>query len=100
MEFALLRNYESQFNTLPASLGSSAVATSEVPAQRASFRLNVILGHLAAGDREPTAMLPWPLRDALGQDLRSDHAGLFRVPWKVVIDRRTALDAERWWPAL
>ena len=24
------------------------------------------------GDREPMAMLPWPLRDALGQDLRSD----------------------------
>ncbi|CAE7302586.1 unnamed protein product [Symbiodinium necroappetens] len=48
------------------------------------------------------AVLPWPLRDAMGQDLvpTSDVPLLQGKRQRVVINRQTALDAERWWPAL
>jgi len=74
---------------------------------RAGFKLDILLRHLEAGRDCRTqlldlAVLPWPLRDAMGQDLAPafDVLLLQGKRQRVVINRQTALDAERWWPAL
>ncbi|CAK9094162.1 unnamed protein product [Durusdinium trenchii] len=88
---AVHRGDYNEFLTPCVSFGDSLQASGfgQVPARRASFRLGVLLGHLAGGghiDTSVLAMLPWPLRDALGQDMqvseecRYDHLRSRREP--------------------
>ncbi|CAE7252793.1 unnamed protein product [Symbiodinium natans] len=111
--------------SVPSECGPAAPVEAR---PRACFKLDVLLHHLQGGGKRwkrtegpelLDAMLPWPLRDALGKEcvvardpnvyeenLRTT-AGVkptLTVPrrqrWRAVTNQQTAIDAERWWPAL